>query len=268
MEKIINDIIQAFSSLWKIRKRGDSWEIITPVSTSNDGFVSVFLTVRGDEYIVTDGGWVDSGVYDIDDISGMTYKKILNYYIETYHIKTVKGHNVDYYYKKVSNPIYIPNLVFDVSAFIGGLVSTSCAEIAQTTDKSYNIFTKKAHTYLRTFIPNECFLSKKEIKEAFPTLSFGAAIKSCNGVALLNFATGSSDNYYINSLCKSQTSFQIAKKLDINCKIANRILLIDDQKNSLTSDKVGMIVRFIREEGICDIENWSNRNALKERLVV
>lgn len=267
MEKIINDIIQAFSSLWKIRKRGDSWEIITPVPTSNDAFVSVFLTVRGNEYIVTDGGWVDSGVYGIDDVSGTSYKKILKYYIETYRVKTVRGHNVDFYYKKVDNPIYIPNLVFDISAFISSVVSTSCAEIAQSTDKSYNIFTKKAHDYLRKFIPKDCFLSKNEVKEAFPSLSFGAAIKSKAGIALLNFATGSNDAYYINSLCKSQTSFQIAKKLDVNCQIQDRLLLIDDEKKSLLSEKVGVIVKFIRDEEICDIENWSNRFALKDRLI-
>lgn len=268
MEKIINDIIQAFSSLWEIRRRGDSWEIITPVPTSNDIFVSVFLTVRGNDYIVTDGGWVDSGAYDIDEISGITYKKILKYYTEAYRIKTVKAHNLDYYYKKVSDPIYVPNLVFDVSAFISGIVSTSCAEIAQTTDRSYNIFTKKAHDYLRSFIPPECFLSKNDIRKAFPSLSFGAAVESNEGVALLNFATGSNDNYYINSLCKSQTSFQIVKKMNVDFKIADRILLIDDQKESMDSDKVGLIVKFIRDEGICDIEKWTNRDVLRTRLIV
>ena len=56
MRDIIEEIIKAFSSLWKIKQRGDSIEIITPVTTSNDSFVSFFLTRRGDEYVVTDGG--------------------------------------------------------------------------------------------------------------------------------------------------------------------------------------------------------------------
>lgn len=268
MEEILNDIIQTFSSLWRIRKRGECWEIITPVPTSNDIFVSVFLAIRGKEFVVTDGGRIDSGAYDIDDISTSVYKKILQYYTEVYHIQSIKAHNLEYYYKKVDNPLYIPNLVFDVSAFISGIVSTSCAEIAQTTDKSYNIFTKKAHTYLHTFIPDNCFLSKKEIKEAFPTLSFGAAIRSGKGVSLLNFATGSTDNYYINSLCKSQASFQIAKKLDVTNSIKNRILLIDDNQKALRTDKVGIFVKNIREEHVCDIEMWNNRDALKNKFAV
>ena len=69
MQGLFNDIIKAFSSLWSFKKRGNSIEIVTPVSTTNDVFVSVFLTMRGDEYIVTDGGWIDAGVYDIDEVN-------------------------------------------------------------------------------------------------------------------------------------------------------------------------------------------------------
>ena len=69
MKDLLNDIITAYSSLWSFKKRGNSIEIVTPVSTTNDVFVSVFLTMRGDEYVVTDGGWIDAGVYDIDEVN-------------------------------------------------------------------------------------------------------------------------------------------------------------------------------------------------------
>lgn len=173
-----------------------------------------------------------------------------------------------YYYKKTNKAILVPNLIFDLSAFISGLVSTACAEIAQTTDKTYNIFKKKAHDFLRTFIPNDNFLSTKEIKESFPALTFGAAIKGNNGISLLNFATGSNDSYYINSLCKSQTSFEIVQKSDINNTFGKKILLLDDLKKSLTSERVGVYVRFVRDKQICDIDTWSNRNVLKEKVAI
>ena len=265
MDEIINEIITAFSALWHIRKVGNSYEIITPVPTSNDMFVSVFLTRKENVYVVTDAGWIDSGVYDIDEIGDSVYKKIIAYYMENYGIKTVKARNLNYYYKKTTKSYLVPNLVFDVSAFISGLVSTSCAEIAQTTDKSYNVFRKKAHTYLRTFIPNENFLSKNEY---FPTLTFGAAIQNQNKISLLNFATGSNDNYYINSLCKSQTSFEIVQRSGANERFGNRILLMDDLKRSLMSEKVGVIVNLIRDKQICDLDTWSNRNILKNKLAV
>ena len=268
MDELIRDIITTFSSLWQVRRHGESYEIITPVSTSNNMFVSVFLTRRGDDYIVTDAGWIDSGAYDIDEIGDAVYKKIISYYIGCYGIKKVKARNLFYYYKKTNKAILVPNLIFDVSAFISGLVSTACAEIAQTTDKTYNIFKKKAHAFLRTFIPNDYFLSTKEIKESFPALTFGAAIKGNNGISLLNFATGSNDSYYINSLCKSQTSFEIVQKSDINNTFSKRILLLDDLKKSLTSERVGVYVRFVRDKQICDIDTWSNRNVLKEKVAI
>lgn len=268
MDELIQDIINTFSALWQVKCVGESYEIITPVPTSNDMFVSVFLTFRGDEYIVTDAGWLDSGVYDIDEIGDTIYKKIMTYYQECYGIKTVKSRNLIYYFKKTDKAYLVPNLIFDVSAVISGVVSTSCAEIAQTVDKSYNIFTKRAHSYLRTFIPNDNFLSKREIKEIFPALSFGAAIKGHNGISLLNFATGSNDSYYINSLCKSQTSFEMVQKADSQNHFNNKILLLDDLKKSLTSTKVGVYVKFVRDKQICDIDMWSNRDILKEKIVV
>lgn len=268
MDEIMSEIIATYSSLWRLKKIGESYEIITPVSTSNNMFVSVFLLKKGNEYIVTDAGWIDSGVYDIDEISDTAYKKIMTYFIESYGIKTLKYRNLIYHYKKTDNAIFVPNLVFDVSAFISGIVSTSCAEIAQTTDKSYNIFNRKAHSFLRTFIPNDNFLSKKEIKEVFPALSFGAAIKGRGGISLINFATGSNNNYYINSLCKSQTSFEIVQKDDSKNMFNNKILLLDDTKKSLISEKVGVYVNFVRGKQICDIDMWSNRNVLKEKVAI
>lgn len=268
MDEIINEIITVFSALWHVRRVGNSYEIITPVPTSNDMFVFVFLTKRGNEYVVTDAGWIDSGVYDIDEIGDSVYQKITAYYTENYGIKTIKARNLRYYYKKTTKRFLVPNLIFDVSAFISGLVSTSCAEIAQTTDKSYNIFRKKAHTFLRSFIPGDNFVSKNEIKEYFPTLTFGAAIRSQNKIALLEFATGSNDYYYINSLCKSQTSFEIVQSSEVSGRFSNRILLIDDSKKSLASERVGVIIKHIHDKGICDLNAWRNRNILKDKLVV
>ena len=95
MDEIINEIITAFSALWHVRRVGNSYEIITPVPTSNDMFVSVFLTKRENEYVVTDAGWIDSGVYDIDEIGDSVYKKITAYYTENYPQIAVERGSVD-----------------------------------------------------------------------------------------------------------------------------------------------------------------------------
>ena len=64
MEDIIKIIIASFSSLWKVKKYGKTIEIITPFFTTNDCFVSVFLTEREGYYIITDGGWISENYYN------------------------------------------------------------------------------------------------------------------------------------------------------------------------------------------------------------
>lgn len=43
---------------------------------------------------------------------------------------------------------------------------------------------------------------------------------------------------------------------------------MDDLKKSLATEKVGVIVKLIRDKHICDLDTWSNRNILKDKLIV
>lgn len=61
---ILKNIVEVYSRLWSFRERGDTVEIITPCSTTNDSFVSVFLTQRENEFIITDGGWISEKYYN------------------------------------------------------------------------------------------------------------------------------------------------------------------------------------------------------------
>ena len=54
MEEIYELVRAAYQSLWKIKNHGETIELITPMVTTNDMFISVFVTRRGDDYIVTD----------------------------------------------------------------------------------------------------------------------------------------------------------------------------------------------------------------------
>ena len=46
MNRIFEIVRTAFNSLWKMRMRGDTLEIITPFATTNDKFVSIFVSIR------------------------------------------------------------------------------------------------------------------------------------------------------------------------------------------------------------------------------
>ena len=44
--EIFTDIKNAFGGLWQTKQRGNSLEIITPYATTNNRFVSVFLSAE------------------------------------------------------------------------------------------------------------------------------------------------------------------------------------------------------------------------------
>ena len=64
MENVFHEITKAFGALWNCRPRGNSLEIATPVPTSTEKYVTVFLTERNGKWIVSDGGMIQSGQYD------------------------------------------------------------------------------------------------------------------------------------------------------------------------------------------------------------
>lgn len=267
MREIVDEIIRAFSSLWKIKQRGDSIEIITPVSTSNDMFVSVFLTRRGEEYVVTDGGWIDAGVYNIEEDSNINYNSIINHFQTSYGILSLNARGLKYYYKKTYSQIFVPNLVFDVSSFISSIVNTSLAETCRSIDKHYNIFSREARKFIFDHVPKDSIVPSSYLKDKFPALHFGAAIRKGEGISLFNFSSGSNKSYYINSLCRSKTSFEIVSKQDNNNIIQDKILLLDDTNRLLRNRNVGVYIELIRDQEVCNLTNWSNRDSLFRNAV-
>ena len=267
MKDLLNDIITAYSSLWSFKKRGNSIEIVTPVSTTNDVFVSVFLIMRGDEYVVTDGGWIDAGVYDIDEVNNIQFESIISHYKSAYGIISLRAKELTYFYKKTCNPVFVPNFVFDVSSFVGGIVNSSLAEVSRSADKKYNIFAREARKFLIQNVPDELILPRHYLKARFPSLNFGAAIKTGNHISLFNFSSGSCDSYYVNSLCKSKASFEIVHNDDCEGLFKNKIILLDDTSTHIRSRKVGIYVDLIRQQGICGLTMWSDRMSLLRNIV-
>ncbi len=62
-QEIYTDIVNSFGALWNFKEREDTLEIITPFATTSQKFVSIFLTQRDQDYIISDGGWIYEGLY-------------------------------------------------------------------------------------------------------------------------------------------------------------------------------------------------------------
>ncbi len=92
--EIYNDIKNAFGGLWQTKQRGSSLEIITPYATTNNKFVSVFLSKQGNDYVISDGGWLNSGVYEVSANEEDCFLKIqqhFEYSLDIKHVQNTEG---------------------------------------------------------------------------------------------------------------------------------------------------------------------------------
>ena len=60
MQSLFSEICSDFTTLWNSRMLGETLEIETPYSTIAGDVISVFITLRNNHYIITDGACIDS----------------------------------------------------------------------------------------------------------------------------------------------------------------------------------------------------------------
>ena len=95
-ENIYKDIVSSFGEIWTYKERGKSLEIITPFATSSQKFISVFLTEREGKYIVSDGGWIMDGVYEVEfALENKCFLKIYEHYLDSFNIKKTVSSNTN-----------------------------------------------------------------------------------------------------------------------------------------------------------------------------
>lgn len=109
-----------FGSLWQCRSRGQTLELVTPYSTVNGHFASVFVTRRGADIVVTDGGWISSTTYheDGEQASDQTVNGIIEYFASRYSIAVHKADDGrTYYFKQARMEAQVPAFVHDMANF-------------------------------------------------------------------------------------------------------------------------------------------------------
>ena len=266
MNNIIEYIIHSYNSLWKIKKHGNTVEVITPVATTNNFFVSVFLTKREDEYIVTDGGWIDSGIYECKTgFEDVYYYKLFQYYLEDYEIQQLQSKGHIYYYKKISNVKLVPNLVYDLSNFINAVVSASFISFEEKKEKEHiGRFRREANRFIRNLVSEKNLKTNSYIHESISSIKFNAVVFRKNRMTLINYVTGSNDTNFILSLGRSNLSYDAIENHSINKLVTNKITLLDDTTRTYESPKVQPLLKTVehKEGRLCT--PWSAKKVLEE----
>ena len=266
MDRLFNSIVESYNSLWHIRALGESLEIVTPMVTTNENFVSVFVTKRGEYYIVTDGGWISAGYYDCDiNVLGSAYYKLFQYYLENYHIQQTEGHGRTMYYKKVREESMVVNCVFELSNFISSVVSGT--NIQFVADKKEQRFRKTVRDYLITEFEEGSFIFKRKLIPD-SAIEYGAISHFSGHLQLLNIVTGSNIGYYRDSLCRSNFYFEAAQRYADRFRINKTIALLDDTTPSVyNSLPVRELINLSKERGCSTLLPWSEKSNLAKLLV-
>lgn len=268
MKSIIEDIIRSYNTLWKIKERGNTIEIVTPIATTNNLFVSVFLTIRGDEYVITDGGWTDSGIYECDILfEDEYYYKLFQYYLDEYEIQSLEAKGKMFYYKKTTNPLIVPNLVYDLSNFINAIISASFIQF-QTNKERENIgrFKKQANDFLKGLVEEKDIKTNYVIHESLSGVRFNAVITKHNRFTLVSYVTGSNDTNFIYSIGRSNLNFDLVEEKSINSLVRQKITLIDDSVPSYKSLKVAPFLGVINTKKGRASLTWKEKEKLVELI--
>lgn len=266
MEELFNSIRESYNSLWHVKVLGESIEIITPMVTTSDAFVSVFITRRGDSYVVTDGGWISAGYYECDlGALGKVYNKLLQYYIDSYQVLQTIGHGRTMYYKKVQDRNLVVNAVFELSNFISAVVSGS--NIQFQSDKKEVRFRRTVKDYLINSFDEGTFKFGHKLVEG-SSIEYTASSNFAGHLQLLNIVTGSNPSYYRDSLIRSNFYFEAARNYADRLRINKTIALLDDTSPSIfNSPQVSEFISLSRAIDGNILLPWSEKGRLPQELV-
>lgn len=266
MKDLFESIKEVYSSLWHVKILGQSLEIITPMIASNEFFVSVFVTKRGNDYVVTDGGWITAGYYDFDmGIQGTAYQRLFQYYLENYSIQQTIGHGRTFYYKKVRERELVVNAIFELSHFISAVVSGSNVQFQA--DKKERTFRKTVRAYLTSKFEDGTFkFAQKPLNNS--SIEFSATSNFGGQLQLMNVVTGSTPGYYRDSLFRSDIYFEAARRYSDQLRINRTIALLDDSTPSVyNSMQVKEFISYSKEREGNILLPWCERERLSELLL-
>lgn len=266
MEDIVKLIIASFSSLWKVKIYSKTIEIITPSFTTNDCFVSVFLTERDGYYIITDGGWISDNYYNnFFDNDDECYLRLFSYYKEQYSIRETEAKDKVYYYKSTEKKELVPNLVFEMSSFISTVVSSSFIKFQDNKDKDLQKrFRSQVSNYLTSGFDKKELSFNGAIDERYRDIRFNAIVKKNDKFTLFNYVTGTTDFYFRGSIGRSNMNFQLINKTLLKKRIHKRVTVINNQASGYKIEKLKQYLDLISDEAESVIVNWTNKKELLE----
>jgi len=264
--EIFDDIKKSFCGLWQTKERGNSLEIITPYATTNNRFISVFLMKQGSEFIISDGGWINLGVYDVTPCEDLSFLKIFYHYQNAFNVQEIDSkEGTTFFYVKATNEIDIPSKIFDLSLFIQNIVSISEINFENKVEKeTRELFVSKANDYLKSILNTDKIKFNSNLDPNRKEIKFNAIYyKTQNELTLVNYVTGSSLTYFSNSIFKANTLYEMAEETAYNQYIHDKVTVIDTDAVGYVPQKIGHFLLHLENHTKSKIVDWNKRENLK-----
>lgn len=268
-DDLLSDVRNSFGGLWHSKERGNSVEIITPYVTTNNKFVSIFVTFQDGCYFITDGGWITSGYYDtMLNSNDNYYLKLFDYYRNSFNILQVNSQGNTYFYLKANSRIDIPSKILVLSTFIQSVLSASEVVFDDQKEAEYRTrFFSQANEYMKTIFPKDLLRFSGYLYEERKDLKFNVIYnRTPNSITLINYVTGSNYNNFSNSICKTNTLFEMASKSNLSNYILNKLAIIDTLATGFEPNKVGGFLMHLENNTGSKSINWHEREQIKQYI--
>ncbi|MBA3647288.1 MAG: hypothetical protein H0W62_01865 [Chitinophagales bacterium] len=266
---IFKHVKDSFCSLWSFKERGQTLEVITPFSTTNFKFISIFITEREDKIIVTDGGWLVSGEYDNPiDIEDDIMTRIFTHYESIYEIKRQQQRNGQiFYYKSTDNIDLIPNLVYDIGSFLSAVASISQIQFEDPAEKAEREnFSKMANSFISGVVPINHLRFKRSLGDDYKNVTFNAVVENGQRLKLIKYITGSQLSFFMSNFSRAIVDFEIASNSPFNQYIDKKIALINDISTGYKEDKLYRYTETLEQYTEIPPVKWTNREILATML--
>lgn len=262
------NIKKSFCNLTNFKARTNSLEVITPFSTINNKFVSVFITFTKGKYVITDNGWIDENFYDtysFDEYEDIIQKIKISFQ-ESFLVKsTIDKSGKEFFYKSTENVKEIPSLILDLANFTVGIVNSYCIKYKDEKEETEKeTFRQDANNFLSLNYQEK--VQFRDSLDDLKKIKFNAIIKNPSEIFLITYVTGSTTTYFENDLRKSIVNFELTNKTKYNKYIKEKLTIINDLSDGYSSEKSKSIIDLLNEKTTKEVIKWSEKEQILQYI--
>jgi hypothetical protein len=250
-------------------------EIQTPFQTRSGKLVSIFVSIKEDQYIISDGGWLHSkeNVYEIIcDTEEEAPQQLIEQSLESFKVKLLITSNKEtYFYKSCKDIKMVSACINDLAQFIlHYCASVEASYILQSElkipDPTRTRFAAKANGFLKTKKPEDAALEFNKKLDDLKGVSFSAAITRVSSFTFITYVTGSSFRYFRGEVTRSNSCYEALAESKWSSSVRHRLVLLDDEAAGYKPERISTFTTLLTKKLSHPPILWSQRDEIASLL--